>query len=315
MNSNEYDGLTGASLIGNRPLKSNGNVDAKLIDAGYQVRIDSAMEDDRENRAEVIAPLTHADAGRYLPAVAMSPRFPISSDRHSDKGYAIMLRKSIPSPDYWPPCCSLSCRLPAPYWHSARYWTDGRQRCPRGQISLADLSLCDWQRIIPKSSRLIANPRAPSWSPISMVTTSEPIWLIPGPARRLRRFTSRFDHWIKTSIGLCSWEQRAGHSGHTGRLPVHDYGIRHLDANQTHGRLEAVAAAYTRQYRSASASGTEPLCHLGPTALFIERHLSLVSVAFGWIPDGMSSEPAYPAEVSGGKPSRPDTAHFSAPRI
>lgn len=66
MNSNEYDGLTGASLIGNRPLKVTVNVDAKLIDAGYQVRIDSAMEDDRENRAEVIAPLTHADAGKVF---------------------------------------------------------------------------------------------------------------------------------------------------------------------------------------------------------------------------------------------------------
>ena len=35
-----------------------------LIDAGYQIRIDSAVEDGRDNPAEVVVPLTAAAAGK-----------------------------------------------------------------------------------------------------------------------------------------------------------------------------------------------------------------------------------------------------------
>lgn len=59
----EYDGLTGASVTSGRILKATVDVDDALIDAGYQIRIDSAVEDRRDNRADVVAPLTEEGAG------------------------------------------------------------------------------------------------------------------------------------------------------------------------------------------------------------------------------------------------------------
>jgi len=35
-----------------------------LIDAGYQIRIDSAVEDKRDSRADVSVPLTSAGSGK-----------------------------------------------------------------------------------------------------------------------------------------------------------------------------------------------------------------------------------------------------------
>ena len=56
------DGITGASVGSGKTLKFSVEVADALIDAGYQIRIDSAVEDDRDNAAEVIAPLTKAAA-------------------------------------------------------------------------------------------------------------------------------------------------------------------------------------------------------------------------------------------------------------
>ncbi|MDP2284700.1 MAG: DUF2271 domain-containing protein [Pseudohongiella sp.] len=63
MNRAAYDGLAGASVTSGRTLKTTVNVDDALIDSGYQIRIDTAVENMRENRAEVIAPLTSAGTG------------------------------------------------------------------------------------------------------------------------------------------------------------------------------------------------------------------------------------------------------------
>lgn len=60
----EYDGMTGASVRSGTTLKQTLEVDDALIDAGYQVRIDTAVEDKRDNRAEVIVPLTSEGVGK-----------------------------------------------------------------------------------------------------------------------------------------------------------------------------------------------------------------------------------------------------------
>lgn len=62
------DGITGASVGSGQSLKVSVNVADALIDAGYQIRIDSAVENGRENAAEVVVPLTAANAGQPVSA-------------------------------------------------------------------------------------------------------------------------------------------------------------------------------------------------------------------------------------------------------
>ena len=62
----EYDGLSGASVTSGRTLNVTLEVDDALIDAGYQVRVDSAVEDMRDNRADVVAPLTTDGSGKSV---------------------------------------------------------------------------------------------------------------------------------------------------------------------------------------------------------------------------------------------------------
>jgi hypothetical protein len=54
----QYDGLTGASVGSGETLEVVVELEDALIDAGYQVRIDTAVEDKRDNRAEITVPLT-----------------------------------------------------------------------------------------------------------------------------------------------------------------------------------------------------------------------------------------------------------------
>ncbi|PSS58447.1 DUF2271 domain-containing protein [Pseudomonas sp. BBP2017] len=54
----EYDGLTGASVGSGETLEVVVELEDALIDAGYEIRIDSAVEDKRDNRAEIRLPLT-----------------------------------------------------------------------------------------------------------------------------------------------------------------------------------------------------------------------------------------------------------------
>jgi hypothetical protein len=60
----EYDGMTGASVSSGTTLKLTLEVADALIDAGYQVHIDTAVEDKRDNRSEVVVPLTTDGAGK-----------------------------------------------------------------------------------------------------------------------------------------------------------------------------------------------------------------------------------------------------------
>jgi len=60
----EYDGLTGASITSGRTLKITLDLDDALIDSGHEVRVDTAVEDMRDNRADVAVPLTTEGAGK-----------------------------------------------------------------------------------------------------------------------------------------------------------------------------------------------------------------------------------------------------------
>ncbi|MBS7792671.1 DUF2271 domain-containing protein [Roseococcus sp. SDR] len=54
------DGITGASVGSGRTLSVTVDIADALIDAGYQIRVDTAVEDGRDNPGEVTVPLTSA---------------------------------------------------------------------------------------------------------------------------------------------------------------------------------------------------------------------------------------------------------------
>lgn len=60
----EFDGVSGASVGSGRALKVTVELADALIDAGYEIRVDSAVEDGRDNPAEVRTPLTTEGAGK-----------------------------------------------------------------------------------------------------------------------------------------------------------------------------------------------------------------------------------------------------------
>ena len=62
----EYDGRTGASLLGGESITVTADIADQFIDSGYEIRVDTAIEDRRENRAEVIAPLTTAGSDQAV---------------------------------------------------------------------------------------------------------------------------------------------------------------------------------------------------------------------------------------------------------
>ena len=57
------DGITGASVGSGQTLTVNASVADALIDAGYQIRVDSAVEQAGEYAAEIIVPLEQASSG------------------------------------------------------------------------------------------------------------------------------------------------------------------------------------------------------------------------------------------------------------
>lgn len=54
----QFDGVSGASVGSGRTLKVTVELADALIDAGYEIRVDAAVEDQRESPAEVRVPLT-----------------------------------------------------------------------------------------------------------------------------------------------------------------------------------------------------------------------------------------------------------------
>jgi len=57
-------GVTGASVGAGRKLTVTADLDDALIDAGYEIRIDAAVEDQRDSPSEVRVPLTRANASQ-----------------------------------------------------------------------------------------------------------------------------------------------------------------------------------------------------------------------------------------------------------
>jgi len=64
LNAREFDGLTGASVGSGKSLKVTVEVADALIDAGFEIRVDSAVEDGRDNPADVRTPLTKQGTGK-----------------------------------------------------------------------------------------------------------------------------------------------------------------------------------------------------------------------------------------------------------
>ena len=58
------DGITGASVGSGHSLKVSVDVADALIDAGYQIRVDSSVENGRDNPVDIVVPLTSANAGK-----------------------------------------------------------------------------------------------------------------------------------------------------------------------------------------------------------------------------------------------------------
>jgi hypothetical protein len=59
-------GVTGASVGAGRTLKVTADLADALIDAGYEIHIDAAVEDMRDSPSEVRLPLSTANAGKPL---------------------------------------------------------------------------------------------------------------------------------------------------------------------------------------------------------------------------------------------------------
>lgn len=64
LKASEFDGVSGASVGSGRTLKVTVELADALIDAGYEIRVDSAVEDQRDNPADVRVRLTTKDAGK-----------------------------------------------------------------------------------------------------------------------------------------------------------------------------------------------------------------------------------------------------------
>ncbi|MGP1629119.1 MAG: DUF2271 domain-containing protein [Giesbergeria sp.] len=57
-------GVTGASVGAGRTLKVTADLADALIDAGYEIHIDAAVEDMRDSPSEIRVPLTTTNAGK-----------------------------------------------------------------------------------------------------------------------------------------------------------------------------------------------------------------------------------------------------------
>ena len=64
--SQSIDGVTGASVGSGRSLTVKVDIADALIDAGYQIRLDSAVEDMSEKPNDVVVPLVAASSGQAV---------------------------------------------------------------------------------------------------------------------------------------------------------------------------------------------------------------------------------------------------------
>lgn len=64
LNSIEYDGMTGATTASGSTLVVTLDVSDAYIDTDYQLRVDTAIEDLRDNRDDIVSPLSTDGAGK-----------------------------------------------------------------------------------------------------------------------------------------------------------------------------------------------------------------------------------------------------------
>ncbi|EJC75119.1 putative periplasmic protein (DUF2271) [Rhizobium leguminosarum bv. trifolii WSM2012] len=64
--TSEINGITGASVGSGRTLEITLDLADTLFDAGYQLHVDSAVEEMRDNPNEVVVPLTAAGSGHTI---------------------------------------------------------------------------------------------------------------------------------------------------------------------------------------------------------------------------------------------------------
>lgn len=62
----KVDGISGASVGAGRTLRVSVDVADALLDAGFQIHIDTAVEDMKDSPSEVVVPLTSAGAGKAV---------------------------------------------------------------------------------------------------------------------------------------------------------------------------------------------------------------------------------------------------------
>jgi hypothetical protein len=62
----EVDGITGASVGSGKTLKISVDIADALIDAGYKVHVDTAVEDGADNPSEIVAPLETASSAKAV---------------------------------------------------------------------------------------------------------------------------------------------------------------------------------------------------------------------------------------------------------
>jgi hypothetical protein len=60
----KVDGISGASVGAGKSLRVTVDLADTLLDAGYEIHIDTAVEKMKENPSEVVVPLTAAGAGK-----------------------------------------------------------------------------------------------------------------------------------------------------------------------------------------------------------------------------------------------------------
>jgi hypothetical protein len=62
--SAKVDGISGASVGAGKTLRVSVEVADALLDAGYEIHIDTAVENMKDNPSDVVVPLTAAGAGK-----------------------------------------------------------------------------------------------------------------------------------------------------------------------------------------------------------------------------------------------------------
>lgn len=62
----KVDGITGASVGAGKTLRATLDLSDTLLDAGYEVHIDTAVEDMKEYPSEVVVPLTTSGANKTV---------------------------------------------------------------------------------------------------------------------------------------------------------------------------------------------------------------------------------------------------------